>query len=84
MQATPSIPAPAFAQRASVYWLLVPVALIAVAAAWSPTSPPTLETAIAPPPVVAAVPAAAGDTSVPDASQVTFKDDGLEGPAPTF
>jgi hypothetical protein len=84
MQATPSIPAPAIAQRASVYWLLVPVALIAAATAWSPTSPPTVESAIAPPPVVAAGPAATGDTSVPNASQVSFKDDGLEEPAPTF
>lgn len=84
MQATPSIRSPAIAQRASVYWLLVPVALIAVAAAWWPTATPTVESAMAPPPVVAAVPEATGDTSVPNASQVSFKDDGLEEPAPTF
>ena len=84
MQATPSIPAPAIAQRASVYWLLVPVALFAAATAWSPTSPPTSESAVAPPPVVATGPEATGDTSVPSASQVSFKDDGLEEPTPTF
>jgi hypothetical protein len=84
MQATPSIPVPAKAPRASVYWLLALVPLLAVAAAWSPTSTPTVDSAVAPPPAVAAAPAITGDTSVPKASRVSFKDEGLEEPAPTF
>jgi hypothetical protein len=34
--------------------------------------------------VVAAMSAVTGDTSVPNASEVSFKDDGLQEAAPTF
>jgi hypothetical protein len=81
MQANPSIPGPAKAPRASVYWLIVPMTLLAIAAAWTPASLPIVESTVTPLPVV---PAVTRDTSVPDASQLSFKDDGLEEPAPTF
>jgi hypothetical protein len=84
MQATRSIPVPAKTRRASELWLLVPVALVAAAAAWWPASPTAVEEAVAPQPVMPALPAPGGDTSVPDASQVQFKDDAFEEPAPTF
>lgn len=87
MQATRSIPASAQAPRASEYWLLVPVALVAAAAALWPASPDSDEVVAAPQPVVSATTAwsvPVGDSPVPDASRVQFKDDAAEEPAPTF
>ncbi|MEO6065836.1 MAG: hypothetical protein ABIP49_08685 [Lysobacterales bacterium] len=85
MQAIPSFPVPAKSPRVSEYWLLVPVVLAAAAAAWWPASPPAVvEMAMAPQPAMAAVSAANNDASVPAASTVTFKDDTLAEPAPTF
>ncbi|MEO7855154.1 MAG: hypothetical protein ABIR94_23320 [Rubrivivax sp.] len=84
MQATPSIPVLEQTPRASEFWLLVPVALVAAAAVWWPVSPTGIEEAVAPQPVEMALPAIGGDISVPNASQVRFKDDAFEEPAPTF
>jgi hypothetical protein len=67
-----------------MYWLIVPMTVLAAAAAWAPASFPIVESTAAPLPVVAAMSAVTGDTSVPNASEVLFKDDGLQEAAPTF
>ncbi len=84
MQTIPSIHVPSSAPRVSPYWLLAVVVLAAAAAALWPASPAVDASAIEPLPTVAALSAPSGDTSVPDASKVTFKDDTSGEPAPTF
>ncbi|MEO5696526.1 MAG: hypothetical protein ABIQ60_05255 [Burkholderiaceae bacterium] len=85
MQISSSIPGSSNPPRAPEYWLLVPVALVAAAAAWWPSSPVTIDAPPAQPTVAFAVlPAPGNDASVPNASEVRFNDETSDEPTATF
>lgn len=86
MRISSPIPGSSNPPRAPEYWLLLPVALVAAAAAWWPWSPVTIDAPPAPPTVAAfaVLPAPGNDTSVPNASEVRFNGETSDEPTATF